>query len=74
MPRAFYPIDEVIEKVDRLCIENELYGEVEDYKLEKEIERLEEKRDRLMRIKNESLERVIIRINSIKEYLNKNKI
>ena len=73
MPRAFYPIDELIEKTDRLCIINEVYEQVEDYKLEKEIERLEEKRERLMKIQNESLERVILKINNIKNYLeNKN--
>lgn len=74
MHRAFYPIDEEFEKSDALNIIYEHYERVEDYKLEKEIERLEEKRDRLMKINNESLERVILKINNIKEYLNKNKI
>jgi replicative superfamily II helicase len=74
MPRAFYPIDELIEKTDRLCIINEIYEQVEDYKLEKEIERLEEKRERLKVRANEDFERVINKINSIKNYLNKNKI
>jgi hypothetical protein len=74
MPRAFYPIEELIDKTDRLCIDSDLFEQVEDYKLEKEIERLEEKRERLMKLQNESLERVINKINSIKNYLNKNKI
>ena len=66
-------IDEVLEKTDRLCINIELFEQVEDHKLEKEIERLEEKRERLMKIQNESLERVILKINNIKKYLeNKN--
>ncbi len=66
-------IDEVLEKTDRFCINIELFEQVEDHKLEKEIERLEEKRERLMKIQNESLERVILKINNIKKYLeNKN--
>jgi hypothetical protein len=66
-------IEEALEKADRLCIDIELFEQVEDYKLEKEIERLEEKRKRLMKIQNESLDRVILKINSIKNYLkNKN--
>ena len=66
-------IDEVLEKADRLCINIELFEQVEDHKLEKEIERLEEKRERLMKIKNESLDRVILKIHNIKNYLeNKN--
>ena len=76
MPRAFYSIDENddYEKSDILNIIYEHYDKVEDYKLEKEIERLEEKRERLKAKVNEDLERVILKINSIKEYLNKNKI
>ena len=66
-------IDEALEKADRLCIDIELFEQVEDHKLEKEIERLEEKRERLMKIQNESLKRVILKINNIKNYLkNKN--
>jgi hypothetical protein len=67
-------IDEkALEKADRLCIDIELFEQVEDYKLEKEIERLEEKRERLIKIRNESLDRVILKINNIKNYLeNKN--
>jgi hypothetical protein len=74
MPRAFYPIDEEIEKSDTLNILHEHYERVEDYKLEKEIERLEEKRERLKVRVNEDLDRVILKINNIKEYLKKNKI
>ena len=74
MPRAFYPIDETDERNDFLNIINEVYDKVEDYKLEKEIERLEEKRERMKVMVNEDLERVMNKINSIKNYLNKNKI
>ena len=66
-------IEEALEKTDRLCIDLELFEQVEDNKLEKEIERLEEKRERLMKIQNESLERVILKINSIKKYLENKK-
>jgi len=71
MPRAFYPIDD---DNDLFNIIYEHYEQVPDYKLEKEIERLEEKRERLKVKVNEDLERVIDKINSIKNYLNKNKI
>ena len=73
MPRAFYPIDEEVEKSDTLNIIYEHYEQVEDPKLEKEIERLEEKKERLMKLQNESLERVILKINSIKSYLENKK-
>ena len=66
-------IEEALEKADRLCIDLELFEQVEDNKLEKEIERLEEKRKRLMKIQNESLDRVILKINSIKKYLENKK-
>jgi len=73
MPRAFYPIDEELEKSDTLNIINENYERVEDYKLVNEIERLEEKRERIKVIANEDLDRVILKINNIKNYLkNKN--
>ena len=73
MPRAFYPIDEELEKSDTLNIINEHYERVEDYKLVNEIERLEEKRERIKVIANEDLDRVILKINNIKKYLkNKN--
>jgi len=66
-------IDEALEKADRLCIDLELFEQVEDHKLEKELERLEEKRERLLNIRNESLDRVILKIYNIKNYLkNKN--
>ena len=74
MPRAFYPIDEEFEKSDFLNILYEHYERVEDYKLEREIVRLEEKRERLKVRVNEDLDRVILKINNIKEYLKKNKI
>ena len=68
MPRAFYTVDENddYEKSDTLNIIYEHYDKVEDYKLEKEIERLEEKRERLKVRVNEDLERIILKINSIK--------
>ena len=73
MPRSFYPIDEEIEKSDILNIIHEHYERVEDYKLVIEIERLEEKRERIKVIANEDLDRVILKINKIKKYLkNKN--
>ena len=73
MPRAFYPIDEEVEKSDFLNIIHEHYERVEDYKLVIEIERLEEKRERIKVIANEDLDRVILKINNIKNYLkNKN--
>ena len=73
MPRAFYPIDEESEKSDVLNIIYEHYERVEDYKLVIEIERLEEKRERIKVIANEDLDRVILKINNIKKYLeNKN--
>ena len=73
MPRSFYPIDEEIEKSDILNIIHEHYERVEDYKLVIEIERLEEKRERIKVIANEDLDRVILKINNIKKYLeNKN--
>ena len=73
MPRPFYPIDEEIEKSDILNIIHEHYERVEDHKLVIEIERLEEKRERIKVIANEDLDRVILKINNIKNYLkNKN--
>ena len=73
MPRAFYPIDEEFEKSEFLNILHEHYEQVEDHKLVIEIERLEEKRERIKVIANEDLDRVILKINNIKNYLkNKN--
>ena len=73
MPRAFYPIDEEYEKSDTLNIIYEHYERVEDHKLVIEIERLEEKRERTKVIANEALDRLILKINNIKNYLkNKN--
>ena len=73
MPRPFYPIDEEVEKSDTLNIIHENYERVEDYKLVIEIGRLEEKRERIKVIANEDLDRVILKINNIKKYLeNKN--
>ena len=73
MPRSFYPIDEEIEKSDILNIIHEHYERVEDYKLVIEIERLEEKRERIKVIANEDLDRVILKIKNIKKHLeNKN--
>jgi len=73
MPRAFYPIDEKIEQSDALNIIYEHYERVEDYKLVIEIERLEEKRERIKVLANEDLDRVILKINSIKKYLENKK-
>ena len=66
-------IDEALEKADRLCIDLELFEQVEDNKLKKELERLEEKRERLLNIRNESLDRVILKIHNIKNYLENKK-
>ena len=73
MPRAFYPIDEEFEKSYALNIIYEHYQRVEDYKLVIEIERLEEKRERIKVIANEELDRVILKINNIKKYLENKK-
>lgn len=70
MPRAFYDMDELIEKVDRLLIIDELYEEVKDKnKLKAELERLEEKYERLKDRANESLERLLNKINKINDIL-----
>ena len=70
MPRAFYDMDELIEKVDRLLIIDELYEEVKDHdKLKVELERLEEKYERLKDRANESLERLLNKINKINDIL-----
>lgn len=81
MPRAFYLSGEMteeerIECIDRCNIEEEDYYKVPNWRLEREIERLEEKQDRLKHFLNEDLERVRFKINSIKKHLeiNKNKI
>jgi len=72
MPRAFYPIDDVVEKADNYFI---IQGEYElvfnTIKLENELERLEEKRERLKVRVNEDLERVNNKISSIKKCLEK---
>ena len=73
MPRAFYSIDEEFEKLDALNIIYEHFERVEDYKLVIEIERLEEKRERIKVIANEELDRVILKINNIKKYLENKK-
>ena len=70
MPRAFYDMDELVEKVDRLLIIDELYEEVKDHnKLKAELERLEEKYERLKDRANESLERLLNKINKINDCL-----
>ena len=81
MPRVFY--DETgeifdkqrqIEIIDRLNIIDDLYDEVETFKLIKELERLKQKKERIQEVANEDLERVILKIQSLENYLNKNKI
>lgn len=75
MPRAFYPIDDVVEKADNYFIITAEYELVFDtIKLENELERLEEKRERIKVRANEDLERVNNKISSLKKCLEKNKI
>jgi hypothetical protein len=75
MPRAFYPIDEVTDKADTYFIITAEYELVFDTnKLKNELDRLEEKRERLKMRVNEDLERVNNKISSIKKCLEKNKI
>jgi hypothetical protein len=75
MPRAFYPIDELTDKADNYFIITAEYELVFDTnKLKNELERLEEKRERLKLRVNEDLERVNNKISSIKKCLEKNKI
>ncbi len=61
MPRIFYPDDEIIDETFE-----------SDSKLEKELEQLKEKRERLQKLPNEAFDRVITKINNIENYL-KNK-
>jgi len=75
MPRAFYPIDEITDKADDYFIITAEYELVFDTnKLKNELERLEEKRERIKVRVNEDLERVNNKISSIKKCLEKNKI
>jgi len=75
MPRAFYPIDELTDKADNYFIITAEYELVFDTnKLKNELERLEEKRERIKVRVNEDLERVNNKISSIKKCLEKNKI
>ena len=75
MPRVFYPIDDVVEKADNYFIIQGEYELVFDtIKLENELGRLEEKRERIKVRVNEDLERVNNKISSIKKCLEKNKI
>jgi hypothetical protein len=75
MPRAFYPIDEVTDKADNYFIITAEYELVFDTnKLKNELERLEEKRERIKVRSNEDLERVNNKISSLKKCLEKNKI
>jgi hypothetical protein len=72
MPRAFYPIDDVVEKADNYFIIQGEYELVFDtIKLENELERLEEKRERIKVRVNEDLERVNNKISSLKKCLEK---
>ena len=79
MPRVFYDTtSEIFDKqrqidiIDRLNIIDDLYDEVEPNKLIKEIERLKQKKERIETVINEDLERVILKIQSLENYL-KNK-
>jgi len=75
MPRAFYTIDELTDKADNYFIITAEYELVFDtIKLENELERLEEKRERIKVRVNEDLERVNNKISSLKKCLEKNKI
>jgi len=80
MPRVFYDTtgeifdkQRQIEIIDRLNIIDNLYDEVEPDKLIKEIERLKIKKERIETVINEDLERVVLKIESLENYLkNKN--
>jgi hypothetical protein len=80
MPRVFYDTtgeifdkQRQIEIIDRLNIIDDLYDEVEPHKLIKEIERLKIKKERIQEVINEDLERIILKIESLENYLkNKN--
>jgi hypothetical protein len=72
MPRVFYDddINELVEKTDKLLMINELYEEVKDKeKLKIELDRLEEKYERMKDRANESLERLLNKINKINDCL-----
>ena len=72
MPRAFHPIDESTDKADDYFIIQAEYELVfSGAKLENELERLEQKRERLKLKVNEDLERVNIKISNIKKCLEK---
>ncbi len=76
MPRIFYDeinIEDTLEFMYRESIRNNEFVNVPVEVLLKEISKLEEKKDRLQKIHNEDLERVIEKINVIENYLkNKN--
>jgi len=72
MPRVFYDVEinELVERTDKLLIINELYEEVKDKeKLKIELDRLEEKYERMKDKANESLERLLNKINKINDIL-----
>ncbi len=72
MPRVFYDVEinELVERTDKLLIINELYEEVKDKeKLKIELDRLEEKYERMKDRANESLERLLNKINKINDCL-----
>ena len=72
MPRAFHPIDESTDKADDYFIIQAEYELVfSGAKLENELERLEQKRERLKLKVNEDLEIVNIKISNIKKCLEK---
>jgi hypothetical protein len=75
MPRIFYDelnVDETLEFMYRECIRNNEFNNVPIEVLLTEVSKLEEKKDRLNRLHNEDLERVIEKIQVIENYL-KNK-
>ena len=76
MPRIFYDelnVAETLEFMYRECIRNNEFNNVPVEVLLTEVSKLEEKKDRLNRLHNEDLERVIEKIKVIENYLkNKN--
>lgn len=74
MPRIFYDdlnVEDNLEFMYRECIRNNELNNVPVEILLTELSKLEEKRDRLNRLHNEDLDRIIEKINNIEKYLKK---
>ena len=68
MPRLFYE-DVELEVMYREYIRNDLFNLVPSDKLIEELQKLQEKKDRIKIVANEELDRVIEKINNIEKYL-----